>query len=163
MACCAGWWSFCNHSRKDKSMMEAENLVTSSQFGRLWSTENSALVITKHHRWLNRNLLPIVLAVWKPKIKGPANSVLLRMLFLACQRPPSFCVLTWQREQVLLSLPLLGLQPPQVRPHFNYLLTFITFSQSLSPNTIILRFGASTHKFAGNKNIQSISAIILVY
>lgn len=50
-----------------------QNLVTSGQFGRLWSTENSALVITKCHRWLNRNLFLLVLAVWKSKIKGPAR------------------------------------------------------------------------------------------
>lgn len=73
MVCCAGWWSFCNHSRKDKRMMETENLVNSGQFGQLWSTENSALVTIKYHRWLNRNVFLIVLAAWKSKIKVPAR------------------------------------------------------------------------------------------
>lgn len=51
------------------------------------------------------------------EIRCQHNQFLVRSLFLVCRRPPSCCVLTWQREteKALVSLLLYKHQPFQMR------------------------------------------------
>lgn len=100
----------------------------------------------------NRILLSHSSEAEKPKIKGASQ-------FSFCWERPSWlakghlllCPHMAEREKVLV-LFFLGLQPPQIRPHFNYLLTIITFSQSLSPNTIIVEVQGFNTQIVGNKH-----------
>lgn len=60
--------------------------------------------IIKHHRpndFNNSNWLSHSLEVRKSKIKVPANSVLMKALFLAYRWLSSVCVITWQKESSL--------------------------------------------------------------
>ena len=62
----------------------------------------ATVVVLGHHNegdLNNRHLFLTVLKAGSPRSGCQHGLVLVRTLFLACRRPLSCCVLTWQREK----------------------------------------------------------------